>query len=221
MKRGFLLDVIVAKSAPVLELFPGEDETLLIGRNAFLILNLRLHVLDRIRSLDFESDRFSRQRLDEDLHTAAESKNEMKSRFLLNVIVAKSAPVLELFPGEDETLLIGGNAFLVLDFRFHILDRIRRFHFERDRFSGQRFDENLHAAAQTENEMESRFLLDVVVAERATVFELLSREDESLLIGRDSFFVLDFRFYVFDRVRGFDLERDRFAREGFDEDLHR
>ena len=39
--------------------------------------------------------------------------------------------------------------------------------------------------------MESRFLLDVVVTEGSSVFKLLSSEDESLLIGWDSFLVLD------------------------------
>ena len=39
--------------------------------------------------------------------------------------------------------------------------------------------------------MESRLLLDVVVGESATVLELLSSEDQTLLIGRDTFLVLD------------------------------
>ena len=34
--------------------------------------------------------------------------------------------------------------------------------------------------------------MNVVVAEGSAVFELLSSEDESLLIGRDTFLVLDF-----------------------------
>ncbi len=33
--------------------------------------------------------------------------------------------------------------------------------------------------------------MDVIVGEGSSVFELLSSEDESLLIGRDTFFVLD------------------------------
>jgi hypothetical protein len=39
--------------------------------------------------------------------------------------------------------------------------------------------------------MESGLLLDVVVGEGSAVFQLLSSEDESLLIGRDTFLVLD------------------------------
>jgi len=39
--------------------------------------------------------------------------------------------------------------------------------------------------------MEGGFLLDIVIRKRSTIFELLSGEDKSLLIGRDTFLVLD------------------------------
>jgi hypothetical protein len=35
--------------------------------------------------------------------------------------------------------------------------------------------------------VKSRLLLDVVVGERAAVLELLAREDQTLLIGRDAY----------------------------------
>ena len=38
------------------------------------------------------------------------AEHEVESRLLLDVIVRKGAAVLELFSGEDETLLIRGNA---------------------------------------------------------------------------------------------------------------
>ena len=34
----------------------------------------------------------------------------MKGALLLDIIIRKSPSVLELFPGEDETLLIGGDS---------------------------------------------------------------------------------------------------------------
>lgn len=37
-------------------------------------------------------------------------------------------------------------------------------------------------------------------------FELFAGEDQSLLIGRDALFVLDFRLDIFDRVRRLDLK---------------
>jgi hypothetical protein len=37
----------------------------------------------------------------------------MESRLLLDVVVGKSTAILELLAGEDETLLVRGNALLV------------------------------------------------------------------------------------------------------------
>jgi len=48
--------------------------------------------------------------------------------------------------------------------------------------------------------MEGRLLLDVVVAQRPAVLELLAREDEALLIRGDALLVLDLRLHVLDRV---------------------
>ena len=39
MESGLLLDVVIAEGAAILELLPGEDETLLIHRNALFVLN--------------------------------------------------------------------------------------------------------------------------------------------------------------------------------------
>lgn len=43
---------------------------------------------------------------------------------------------------------------------------------------------------ETEDEMQCRLLLDVVVGESAAILKLLSGEDQSLLIGRDTLLVL-------------------------------
>ena len=47
------------------------------------------------------------------------------------------------------------------------------------------------AATKSEDQVEGRLLLDVVVRESAAVFELLAGEDKALLVGRDAFLVLD------------------------------
>jgi hypothetical protein len=92
MERGFLLnittrnvnittrwesrcDLLVGKSAPVLELLAGKDQPLLVGGDALLVLNLRLDVIDSIGRLDFEGNRLARQGLDENLHTASEAQD--------------------------------------------------------------------------------------------------------------------------------------------------
>ena len=57
--------------------------------------------------------------------------------------------------------------------------------------------------------------MDIIIRQRPPVLQLLAREDQPLLIGRDAFFILDLRLYIVDGVRGLDFEGDGFAREGF------
>lgn len=56
MKRRFLLDVVVRQGATVFELLAGEDQALLVRRNALLVLDLALDIVDRVRRLYFERD---------------------------------------------------------------------------------------------------------------------------------------------------------------------
>ena len=60
MKGGFFLDVVVAEGAAVFELLASEDQSLLIRRNALLVLNLSLDVLDGVRRLHVERDGLAR-----------------------------------------------------------------------------------------------------------------------------------------------------------------
>jgi hypothetical protein len=59
-----------------------------------------------------------------------------------------------------------------------------------------------------------------VVREGSAVFQLLSGEDQSLLVRRDTLLVLDLGLDIVDCVRRLDLEGDGFASEGLDKDLH-
>jgi len=76
--------------------------------------------------------------------TTSKSKNEVESRFLLDVVVRKSSAVFELFSSEDESLLIRGDSFLILDLSLHVVDGIRSLDIEGDRLSCKGLDENLH-----------------------------------------------------------------------------
>ena len=58
----------------------------------------------------------------------------------------------------------------------------------------------LAAAAQPQDKVQGRFLLDVVVGEGAAVFELLAGKDQALLVRRDALLVLDLGFDVIDCV---------------------
>jgi hypothetical protein len=68
VEGGLLLDVVVRKSAAILELLSGEDQTLLVRGNALLVLDLGLDIVNGIGALDLESDGLAREGLDEDLH---------------------------------------------------------------------------------------------------------------------------------------------------------
>jgi len=70
VKGRLLLDVVVGESPAILQLLASEDQPLLIWWNAFLILNLGLHILNGIRWLNLEGDGFPGKGLDEDLHDA-------------------------------------------------------------------------------------------------------------------------------------------------------
>ena len=48
MKGGLLLNVVVAQSSSVFQLLASEDEPLLVRRNALLVLDLGLHVVNGV-----------------------------------------------------------------------------------------------------------------------------------------------------------------------------
>ena len=79
---------------------------------------------------------------------------------------------------------------------------------------------DLSAAAEAENEVEGRLLLDVVVRESTAILELLACKDETLLIRGNTLLVLDLGLDGLDRVAGLHNKRDRLARERLYEDLH-
>jgi len=87
----------------------------------------------------------------------------MQRRFLLDVVVRQCAAIFQLLACEDQALLIRWDALLVLNFRLDIVDRVRCLHIQSDGLASQSFHENLHAATQAQNQMQSRFFLDVVV----------------------------------------------------------
>ena len=65
MECGFLLDVVIGKCATVLKLLSGKDKTLLIRRDALLILNLGLNVVDGIARLNLKGDSLAGQGLND------------------------------------------------------------------------------------------------------------------------------------------------------------
>ena len=97
MQSRLLLDVVVRQRAAVLQLLAGEDQALLLRRDALLVLDLRLHVLDGVRRLDIEGDRLTSEGLDEDLcrttkRTLEKPRRDSKTAILQRGVRAQTRP---------------------------------------------------------------------------------------------------------------------------------
>jgi len=60
----------------------------------------------------------------------------------------------------------------------------------------------LSTSPQSQDQMQGRFLLDIVVGQSPAIFQLLSREYQALLVGRNTLLVLDLGLHIVDRIRG-------------------
>ena len=60
----------------------------------------------------------------------------MQGLFLLDVVVGQGATILKLLAGEDQALLVWGNALLVLDLALDIVDSVGGLNLEGDGLSG-------------------------------------------------------------------------------------
>merc|ERR1712093_126349 len=58
------------------------------------------------------------------LTTSTQAEHKVQGGLLLDVVVLESAAILELLAGEDEALLVRGDALLVLDLGLHGLDGV-------------------------------------------------------------------------------------------------
>jgi hypothetical protein len=77
-----------------------------------------------------------------------------------------------------------------LDLRLDVLDGVGGLHLQGDRLPSEGLDENLHASPQPQHQVESRFLLDVVIRESPAILQLLASEDQPLLVGRNPLLIL-------------------------------
>jgi uncharacterized protein with ATP-grasp and redox domains len=109
MKGRLLLDVVISKGAAVFELLTSENQSLLVRRNTFLVLNLSLDVLNGVGGLNLEGNGLTSKGLDEDLHTTTKAEDQMKGRLLLDVVISKGAAVFELLTSENQSLLVRGD----------------------------------------------------------------------------------------------------------------
>jgi len=144
----------------------------------------------------------------------------MQCWLLLDVVVWKGSSIFKLLSSEDKSLLIWWDSFLVLNLGFDVLNGISWFNIEGNGLSSKSFNEDLHTSSKSEDQVKSRFFLDIVVWKSSAVLKLLSSEDKSLLIWWDTFLVLDLSLYVFDCVSWFNIKSDCLTSESLNENLH-
>jgi hypothetical protein len=77
------------------------------------------------------------------LSTTTETENQVQSGFLLNVVISQSTSIFQLLSSENQTLLVRGNSFLVLNLGLDIVNGVRGFHFKGDGLSCEGLDKNL------------------------------------------------------------------------------
>merc|ERR1712115_473276 len=220
MKSAFLLDVVIGESSSIFQLLSSKDQSLLIWGNSFLVLDLSLDILDGVRWFNLKGDGLTSEGLDEDLHTSSQSQNKMESAFLLDVVIGEGSSIFQLLSSKDQSLLVWGNSFLILDLGLDILNGVRWFNLKGDGLASESLDEDLHTSSRSKHKMESTLLLNVIVGKGSSVLQLLSSKDQSLLIWWNSFLVLDFSLDILDGIRRFNLEGDGLSSQGLDEDLH-
>jgi len=220
MEGGLFLNVVIWKSPAVFKLLASKDETLLIRGNSFLVLDLGLHVFNGVTWLNLKGDGFACEGLNKDLHTSSQPQNQVESGLFLDIVVREGSSILKLLASKNETLLIWGNSFLVLDLGFNILDGIAWLNLKGDGLPCEGLDKDLHSSSQTKNQMESWFFLYIVIWEGSTILKLLTSKDETLLIRGNAFLVLNLGLNIFNGVTGLNLKSDGLSCEGLDKDLH-
>merc|ERR1711962_1971525 len=115
----------------------------------------------------------------------------MEGGFLLDVVVTQCATIFQLLTSKDQTLLIWWDSFFVLDLGLDVINGVTGLNLKSDGLASQGLAKDPHTSTKSQDKMEGGFLLDVVVTQCATIFQLLTSEDQTLLIWWDSFFVLD------------------------------
>ncbi len=114
----------------------------------------------------------------------------MEGGLLLDVVVREGSSILQLLTSEDQPLLIRRDPLLILDLGLHVLDGVGGLHLQGDGLPRKGLDEDLHATSQPEDQVKGGLLLDVVVRESPSILQLLTSEDQPLLIRRDALLVL-------------------------------
>lgn len=105
------MDSIVRENAAAFKLLSSIEQALLIGGNAFLVLNSSLDRFNDVSRFNFEVNDVSGERPHEEPNASPRLKFRMKCTFLLNIASEKSTGV---FFGQRTGIVDRGNVLLVL-----------------------------------------------------------------------------------------------------------
>ena len=72
---------------------------------------------------------------------------------------------------------------------------------------------SLLSTSQPQNQVQSRLLLDIVVAQGSSILQLLTSKDKSLLVWWDTLLVLNLGLNVINGIRGLDFQSDCLSSE--------
>jgi hypothetical protein len=94
------------------------------------------------------------------LAPTTQAEHQVEGGLLLDVVVAESAAIFQLLAGEDQTLLIRGDALLVLDLGLDVVDGVGRLDLKGDGLAGKGFDEDLRARRSAWSDWRCRQRMD-------------------------------------------------------------
>jgi len=87
----------------------------------------------------------------------------VESGLFLDVVIGEGSAVFELLSSKDESLLIWWDSFLVLDLGLYVFNGVCWLDIKGDGFTCECFYENLHTSSESEDQVESGLLLDIVI----------------------------------------------------------
>lgn len=68
----------------------------------------------------------------------------MESALLLDIVVGQGPAILKLLASEDQSLLVRGDAFLVLNLGLDVVDGVGRLHLQGDGLASESLNKDLH-----------------------------------------------------------------------------
>ena len=105
----------------IFQFLPVKEKTLLIRWDSFFVLNFYFHIHNSVCRFHFQSDHLSSQCFYKDLRASTKYDNQVKSRFIRNIIATQKTVIFLFLPVEDKTLLIWRDPLFVLNFLFYFL----------------------------------------------------------------------------------------------------